>query len=113
MRYNWIVEDTIPFNLIYSTCLYLNKQRGYNFSKCVLNSKQIHIKVEWGIQGLHGVWPVKHILVIKKTWTPPATIGPGLGGEGPVATPLAPLPGLREMLRTELKVSVPLPIPCN
>ena len=26
---------------------------------------EFHIQVEWGIRGLHGVWPVKHILLIK------------------------------------------------
>ena len=42
MLYNWIVEDKISLNLIYSTCLYLNKQRRYDISKCVLNSKFSH-----------------------------------------------------------------------
>ena len=37
-----IVENEIPFNLMYSTCLYLNQQRRYDFSKCVLNSKFLH-----------------------------------------------------------------------
>ena len=40
MHYNWIVENKISFNLMYNTCLYLNKQRRYDFSKCVLNSKR-------------------------------------------------------------------------
>ena len=42
MHYNWIVENKIPFNLMYSTCLYPNKQGRYDLSKCVLNSKFSH-----------------------------------------------------------------------
>ena len=38
------MEDTIPFNLMHSTCLYFNKQQRYDFSKCVLNSKFSHFK---------------------------------------------------------------------
>ena len=48
MYYNLIVENKIPFNLMYSTCLYLYIQRRYDFSKSVLNSKFSHFtKIEW------------------------------------------------------------------
>ena len=47
MHYNWIVENKISFNLMYSTCLYLNKQRRYDFSKCVLSSKFSHFTQNW------------------------------------------------------------------
>ena len=49
MYYDWIVENKISFNLMYHTCLYLDKQQRYDFSKCALNSKffAFHTKLEW------------------------------------------------------------------
>ena len=72
---------------------------------------EINIQVERGIRGLHRVGPVKTVLFIKKNRTPPATIGPGLRGEGSVAIPLPSLPGLRQPLSFKFKVRVPLAIP--